>query len=100
MGHSFLNSYRYLGLCAVALFVFLARAAGAGIVAADLFAASTLRRLVSIARSGHRRGFEFALLLAMEFLFQRIDGGGRRARGDGNLPRCSLKRWRVRSTGD
>src|ERR1700758_432899 len=70
-----------LDLRPVALLVFLAGAAGAGIVAADFFgAADDLLDGALLAAAGHARLFEFAALLALEAFFEIVDRGC-------NLPR-------------
>src|SRR5438309_5946518 len=68
-------------LRSVALLVFLARAAGAGIVASDfLGSAHHLLHGFLLAASGHARLLEFATLPSLEGFFELVDGGR-------NLPR-------------
>ncbi len=69
------------GLGAVALFVFLAGAAGAGVVAAYVAGGAALGgdgRASGVAGRG-----EVALLGAGEFAFELVDGGSGRRHGDG-----------------
>jgi len=76
--------------CAVAFFVFFAAAAGAGVVAAYLFACPALGGLAGVSRAGKAGCIQIALLLAMELLLQRIDGGGGLTRGNGDLARLAF----------
>jgi|ERR1700733_14167828 hypothetical protein len=74
------------GLGAVALFVFLAGAAWAGIVAADFVAGDAGSAAVGAGVPAGVAGLlQFALLLALELFFQLVDGGGRRTGGDGHV---------------
>src|SRR5437899_2978308 len=58
-----------------ALFVFLAAAAGTGIVAADLFTGTHhLLDGLHVASAGHAGLFEFAFLLALESFFDVVHG--------------------------
>src|SRR5215831_14614202 len=65
------------GLCAVALFVFLAGAAGAGIVSSDLLlAAHDLLDGALLAAASHTRLFQLTALLALESFFEVINRSG------------------------
>ena len=74
MANRFLCSPDLL-LDSVALLEFLPAAAGAGVVAAYFFAGATLRGCACFSGPGEVRCGEFALLLALELLLQRVDGG-------------------------
>src|SRR5437016_9002117 len=76
-----LSLRRCSGFRAAALFVFLARSAGAGIVAADFSsAAHHLLNGLIFARSGHAGFFQFATLAALECFLQFVYGGSKVAR--------------------
>src|SRR5438477_1015091 len=63
------------GAGTAALLVFLAAAAGARIIAADLIAGTDdLLNRLHVAGSGHAGLFEFTFLLALESLFNIVDG--------------------------
>jgi len=65
--------YCTLGVCAAALFVFLARSARAGIVAPDFGGSShNLLYRLTIAGTGHACLFEFTALAALEGFFQIV----------------------------
>ena len=66
------RAHKSLGVRAVALLVFLAGSAMAGIVAADLFSADDLLHRLGFTRTGHARLFEFALLAALKGFFNVI----------------------------
>ena len=68
---------------AVALFVFFAGAAEAGVVAADFCAGAALGSYGGGGASGLFGGGEVALLVALELALQGVDGGGGGAGGDG-----------------
>src|ERR1039457_2680546 len=68
-------------LSSVALLVFLPAAAGTWVVASYLIARPPLCRLARVAAARSRRRLQLALLLAVEFLLQRIDCGRRLSRG-------------------
>jgi hypothetical protein len=57
----------------VALFVFLAAAAGAGIVAPDFLAGAHYLLHLSVASTGHSSLFELAFFLALESLFDFVN---------------------------
>src|SRR6185437_1842869 len=78
---------RSLRFHAVALFVFLAGAAWAGVVAPDLIPRAALAGLAGARSPGHAGMRQFALLLFRELLFELVNGGLRSARGHGNLAR-------------
>ena len=68
----------------MALFVFFAGTAEAGVVAADLGASAALGGGGGgRGASGLLGGGEVALLVALELALQGVDGGGRSAGGDG-----------------
>ena len=68
-------------LCAVALLVLLAGAAGAGIVTADFISgAHDLLDRSIYAASGHAGLFEFAFLLSLECFFKFVNRGSDRPR--------------------
>src|SRR5580658_11201930 len=67
--------------------ILLARTAGAGIVAPYFFTDLALCRLAGFACAGAIRHRKFALLLALEFLLQRVDRRGRLARGNRDFAR-------------
>src|ERR1700691_3665488 len=77
----------------VALFEFLSRPAGAGIVAAHFFlAANDLLHWLRFAASGHARLFQFAALAAHEGFFQIVRGSCDQARRTMSVPACSRLR--------
>ncbi len=80
---------KLLGVGSVALFVFLAGAAEAGIVAADFCAGAALGGVGCGGASGLFGGVEVALLVALELSLEGVDGGGGSASGDGGR-RCLL----------
>lgn len=68
----------------MALLVFLAGAAGTFIVAADFFSRASRRLRLGFGVGADRAGeFEFALFFLVELAFERVDGGGWGAAGDG-----------------
>ena len=69
----FLQIFLRSGSSTVAFFVFLAGAAEARFVAADLLAGALLGGSGSAA-AGHARGFELAMFLAFELAFKSVDG--------------------------
>jgi hypothetical protein len=71
---------QFLPLGAAALFVFLAGAARAGIIAPDFFSTHYLLDLLAVARSCHASLFEFLAFLALEGLFQIVHRSGDGAR--------------------
>jgi hypothetical protein len=59
----------------MALFVFFAGATWARIVSANLLPGPALTGLASVTAAGARSCLQFALLLAVEFLFKLVDCG-------------------------
>src|SRR5207302_11509816 len=76
-----LSLRRCSGFRAAALFVFLARSAGAGVIAADFgSAADHLLNGLILARSGHAGFLKFATLAALERFLQFVHRGSNIAR--------------------
>src|ERR1035441_1849121 len=86
-------------LSSVAFLELLSATAGTGVVAAHLFTGPPLRGLARVVAPRAAGCFQFALLLAVEFFLQRVDGGGGLAGVNADLTRFRIQRERLCGRG-
>ena len=78
----------------MALLVFLAGAAGTGVVAAYFFlGADDLLHLLRISGAGHASLFQFAALAAHEGFFQLVRGSGNHSGRTAAIAIAAVLRW-------